>query len=175
VLFAYHRAAVPSVRADLFRLAYLAREGGVFVDADSACLAPLQGLLPPQAALVACRERLGMLESGFIAAAAEHKAILLALDQATASINRGDRDPLRLSTGPGLLTRCAAQVLAELVGAGAPADVQMWSERQAQRTVAFRCAAASRVMLPYRTRLGVTRNRGDAAEAEPMAESQPWA
>jgi mannosyltransferase OCH1-like enzyme len=176
VLFAYHRAAVPAVRADLFRLAYLAREGGVFVDADNACIAPLPDLLPPGAALVVCRERLGMLDNGCIAAGAEHPAILLALDQAAASINRGDRDPLRLSTGHGLLTRCVAQVLAEpRADSGEQAGVQMWSEREAQRSVAFRCAAAYRAMLPYRTRLAPRRTRGEAAEADSTVESQPWA
>ncbi len=178
VLFAYHRAVVPSLKSDLFRLAYLARQGGIYADPDQRCIEPVRRLLPAGADLVLCRERLGMLDNSLIAATPEHPIIVLALAQAAAAINRGDRDALRLSTGPGLLTRCVAQRLAE-AAAEPPFGLQVWTERAVQPVVALRCAAAGRAMLPYRTRTPLKRLRNsDAAgpvesEFDP-ADRQPW-
>jgi tetratricopeptide (TPR) repeat protein len=185
VLFAYHRALVPSLKSDVFRLAYLAREGGIYVDADDRCIEPVERLLPAGARLVLCREGLGMLDNSLLAAVPEHPVILLALDQAAASINRGDRDSIRLSTGPGLLTRSVAQVLAQHAAdeTGEPESlgIHVWTERAVQRVVAMRCGAAFRAMLPYRSRTAIKRGRGsdpsgaDAAELDTDADAlQQW-
>ncbi len=111
VLRAYAQVHEPAQQADIFRLAWLATEGGVYTDADDRCLAPLGTILPAGADLVLFQEDLGTLANDFIAARPGHPALLTALDLAVAAINRGDSDIVWLSTGPGLLTRAVAQWL----------------------------------------------------------------
>ncbi len=111
-LLAYHRAAEPAQKADLFRLAFLAVEGGIYADADDRCVAALDCVLPGDAQLVLYQEDLASVGNNFIACVPQHPVILHALEQAVMAMNRGDRDILWLSTGPGLITRALAQVLA---------------------------------------------------------------
>jgi tetratricopeptide (TPR) repeat protein len=115
VLRAYLRAREPAMKADLFRLAYLFAEGGYYGDADDRCLRPLREALPPQASFVAYQENFGTLGNNFLAAAPRHPVIGLALQLAVEAVNRGDDDMLWLSTGPGLMTRAFAQILATSV------------------------------------------------------------
>ena len=107
----FHRAREPGQRADILRLAYLASEGGYFVDADDKCLARLDSFVPPQAEFAGYQDNYGAIGSNFIGAVAGHPVIALALENAVRAVNRGDRDISWLSTGPGLLTRSFAQVL----------------------------------------------------------------
>jgi mannosyltransferase OCH1-like enzyme len=112
VLRAYQRAREPAMKADVFRLAYLFAEGGIYADADDRCLRPLAGLLPPQVGFVACQEHFGTLGNNFLAAAPLHPVLGLALELAVQAVNRGDNDMMWLSTGPGLMTRAFAATLA---------------------------------------------------------------
>lgn len=112
VLLAYQRAREPAQRADIFRLAYLSIHGGFYADADDRCLAGVGSFVPPDARFVAFHEDFGTLGTNFLAVAPRHPVISLALQLGTNAINRGDADFLWLSTGPGLLTRAFAQLLA---------------------------------------------------------------
>jgi tetratricopeptide (TPR) repeat protein len=110
---AFRRASHPAQRADLFRLAWLAKEGGIYADADDRRIAPFAGLVPGGAEFVAYQENYGSIANNFLAAVPGHPVIARALDLATTALNRGDKDFVWLSTGPGLMTRAMAQVLAE--------------------------------------------------------------
>ena len=102
---AFEAAREPAQKADLFRLAWLVQNGGVHVDADDACLAPLNSFIPPTASLVAYQEDYGSIANNFIGSVARHPVFTKALEFAVQSLIRGDRELLWLSTGPGLLTR----------------------------------------------------------------------
>lgn len=108
---AFRRAGDIPQQVDIFRLAYLAAEGGFFVDADDRCQTPLEGRLPAQRTFIGYQEQLGSLGANFIGAAKRHPVILRALALAVEAVNRGDHDIAWLSTGPGLLTRAFAQAL----------------------------------------------------------------
>jgi tetratricopeptide (TPR) repeat protein len=112
VLLAYRRSREPAKQADLFRLAWLFCEGGVYADADDRCLRPLEAWLPAGADLVLYQEEYGTLGNNFIAATPFHPVLGLALRMAVTAINRGDDDLLWLSTGPGLISRALVQTLA---------------------------------------------------------------
>jgi tetratricopeptide (TPR) repeat protein len=79
VKLAYLRVRQPAQKADIFRLAWLVAQGGVYADADDRCIAPLDALLPEHAGLVLYQEDHGTLGNNFIAAAKGHKIILHAL------------------------------------------------------------------------------------------------
>ncbi|WP_207191854.1 tetratricopeptide repeat protein, partial [Paracraurococcus ruber] len=137
VLAAYARAREPAQKSDLFRLAWLLREGGWYIDADDRCLAPLGSLPAGDAALVLYQEDYGTAGNNVIGAAPGHPVIALALESATAALNRGDRDILWFSTGPGLLTRALARVLA-----GQPAalaGMRLFERRAMHQVVGMHC------------------------------------
>ncbi|MGJ4927590.1 tetratricopeptide repeat protein [Bradyrhizobium sp. HKCCYLS2038] len=106
---AYVLAHEPARKADVFRLAWLAKEGGVYVDADDGCNTGLDEMIPNGAGFVGYQEDYGSLGNNFIAAAPDHPVIRRALKLAVDALNRGDRDLVWLSTGPGLLSRAFAQ------------------------------------------------------------------
>jgi tetratricopeptide (TPR) repeat protein/mannosyltransferase OCH1-like enzyme len=110
---AFARAREPAQKADLFRLGYLALNGGVYADCDDRCLTPLDRWLPLGASLVVYQENFGTLGNNFIACEPRSPVIVRALQNAVTAVNRGDADVLWLSTGPGALSRAFAQVFAE--------------------------------------------------------------
>ncbi|MBM6583916.1 tetratricopeptide repeat protein, partial [Microvirga sp. BT689] len=119
VLRAYKRATHPAEKADLFRLAYLYANGGIYVDADDRCVGPLGEVLPFHAELIVYQEdyalgglAVGTLGNNFLAAAPKNAVIGRALELATQALNMGDTDVVWLKTGPGLITRAFAQTAA---------------------------------------------------------------
>lgn len=142
VLAAYHMAVAPAMKADLFRLAFLVTEGGVYADADDRCVAPVSQLLPPGKTLVLYREYLGTAGNNFMAAASGEPVLRAALARATAAILRGDQDMLWLATGPGLITRCLAAEAADPTTRQALlARTQVWDRRILLRCVGVHCLA----------------------------------
>ncbi len=113
ILRAYIRSQEIAQKADLFRLAYLSVKGGFYVDADDRSLAPIYSFVSPAAHFVTYQEDYGTLGNNFLGAKPNHPAIGLALKLGAEAINRGDHDLLWLSTGPALLTRAFAQLIAD--------------------------------------------------------------
>ena len=105
---AYRRSEHVAQRADIFRLAFLAVEGGYYVDADDRSAAPLAELAPDGATFIGYQENYGTIGNNFLAAMPGHPVIVRALELAALAINRGDRDSIWLATGPGLITRAFA-------------------------------------------------------------------
>jgi hypothetical protein len=115
VVRAFARARHPAQRADIFRLAYLCAEGGLYVDADDRCLGSIETLAPAGTALMLYQENYGSIANDLIGAAPNHPVVACALAMVSQAMNRGDTDTLWLSTGPGLLTRAFAHCVAGLV------------------------------------------------------------
>lgn len=98
-------------KADIFRLAVLLREGGVYADADDRCMANLD-LLVRGREIVLRHENLGSIGNNFIAVRPGHPVIEAALDGSVRAVLRGDSESIWLSTGPGMFTRAFAEYLA---------------------------------------------------------------
>lgn len=111
---AFRRARHPAHKADLFRLAWLHVNGGLYADADDRCLAPLEAVLPEGTAFIGYQEGFSTVSNNVLGAAPGHPVIARALADAITALNRGDSDSLWLSTGPGLITRSFARDFAEL-------------------------------------------------------------
>ncbi len=112
VLTACDRAARLGQFSAVFRLAVLSREGGWFIDGAVRCLAPLESLPRPDAVLWGLQDEVSALSDRVIGCAPGEAVVDRALSRAVEAINRGDNDIPWLATGPGLLTRAFAQVLA---------------------------------------------------------------
>jgi tetratricopeptide (TPR) repeat protein len=139
---AFVRAREPAQRADIFRLAYLAGEGGFYADADDYCHANIGDFAPLGTAFITYQEDYGTLGNNFIGAASGHHVMILALRHAVEALNRGDSDLLWLSTGPGLLTRAFAEVLAnEKYEIDLLRTTAFFDFGQLQRSIGFHCPA----------------------------------
>ena len=172
VLNAYQHAAQPAQKAEVFRLAYLAAEGGFFAEPDDRSLASLKSIVQAHARLVVFQEQYGAIASHFLGAVPGEPMIVKALDLAVQALNRGDHDVPWFSTGPGLLTRAFAQVHAAgeaseaLPGGLLVLDRAQWSE-----AVAVHCrvndkrADRSRSTAVKVRRAGVSRAAGPEREA----------
>jgi hypothetical protein len=143
VALAFRRAREAAQAADIFRLAWLTVEGGVWADADDRCLAPVSGLIGAETTLLGYQEEFGSIGNNVLAAAPGHPAVIAALRDAVTAVLRGDLDMIWLSTGPGLLSRCFARHLAELPvrPQAALREVRIATRTEMQRSVAMFCAA----------------------------------
>lgn len=142
VLQAFERASEPVQKADIFRLAWLASEGGIYADADDRCVAPAATLIPDGAELVLYQEDHATLCNNFIAAAPNHPILTRAFALAVTAINRGDSETVWFLTGPALLTRAFAQVLADdpADSINIPAEIIVLDRRELANSVAIHCS-----------------------------------
>jgi len=121
---AFAVCAVPAMQADYFRYCALYALGGVYVDADFRCLAPLGGLLdgpatgtlfgrpelPPRwrTPELEGRERVGpyrvVMNSFFAFPAPGHPLLELAIEVATANVEARVAEDVALATGPAVFT-----------------------------------------------------------------------
>lgn len=137
---AFIRAREPAQKADLFRLAILAAEGGVYADADDRCLSPISELLRDGASLVLYQEDIGTIGNNFIAAIPRHPIILAALQAGVDAVNRGDADVVWLSTGPGLITRALGTAMVKAnQGPTLPEGCLVLHRRELLQKVAIHC------------------------------------
>lgn len=141
---AFRRADHPAHKADIFRLAVLATEGGLYADADDRCIAPIAGLLRPLARFVGYQDIRAAVGNNILAAVSGHPVIVAALGEAVEATNRGDRGDLWLATGPGLLSRC---LVAHLVRGDTPLEAALagfaiLTGAELRAIVAPYCAAA---------------------------------
>lgn len=109
---AYRSARHVAQKSDIFRLAVLAIEGGVYADADDRCMGKLDSLVADRE-LVLRQEHLGSIGNNFIAVTRGHPLVVAALTGAVTAVMRGDGESMWLSTGPGLLTRTFAAYLSD--------------------------------------------------------------
>ncbi|WP_048880663.1 glycosyltransferase [Acidocella aminolytica] len=144
VALAYWRSREAAQKSDIFRLAWLARQGGIYADTDDLCLRSLDTMLPSGAKLVLSHEVLGTVGNNFIAVVPRHPVIELALQLAVHAVNRGDNDGVWYSTGPALLTRALTQILTAS-GTLNMDGTAILSMRELFRSVAVGCAASYKI------------------------------
>ncbi|TFF25387.1 hypothetical protein E3C22_08510 [Jiella endophytica] len=113
-LDAFDSAAHPAMRADLFRLAYAFRRGGVYADADEASHMPLADIIPARGRLLLIiEETTGVLWNGFFAAEPRHPVIGRALSLACRRVLSREEGNVWSLTGPPILATAVTQLLAE--------------------------------------------------------------
>src|SRR5262249_42863884 len=111
-------------------------------DADDRCLAHLSTIVPGDCELALYHEPYGTVGNNFIGARPNHPVIVRALDLAVQAINRGDRDVVWLSTGPGLLSRALAGTIAEAASSAEfLAHTIVFERRELGQAVAAHCQA----------------------------------
>lgn len=104
VLKAFQMANHPAMRSDIFRLAYLSVNGGVYVDADDLCRHDIGGLLSPGFELILMQENLASIGNNFIAAAPGHPCIEFILSTIVDLVLEKQGNNVWFLTGPGALS-----------------------------------------------------------------------
>lgn len=122
VLACFDRARHPAMQSDILRLVWLARNGGIYVDADEACR---DRFADKAASLLESVEFVGWLSSellpyvfnGFMAARPECPIILDALRESVLLMNEhaaaGVESRIWEVTGPGLITRAVGRFVSD--------------------------------------------------------------
>lgn len=106
---AFRACAVPAMQADYFRYCAVLALGGIYADADFRCLAGLRPLLPPSGGGCLFRSRRGNIMNGaFAFGSGGHRFLELALEIATANIERRLCDSVNFVTGPPIFITLAA-------------------------------------------------------------------
>ena len=126
---AFRACAVPAMQADYFRYCAVLVRGGIYVDADFRCVGPLRPLLG-EAEQAKLFERVGLrrarlwvqpyptvMNSVFAFRSPGHPLLRLALDVATANVERRQAENVWAATGPGIFT--SLRLLADLGSAAA--------------------------------------------------------
>lgn len=100
-LEAFRACAVPAMQADYFRYCAVLAMGGVYADVGFRCLEPLWPLLHGDRGVLFRRDPPGYLFNGlFLFSAPDHPVLRLALDIATANIERRSSEQVQIVTGP---------------------------------------------------------------------------
>ena len=110
--YCYH----PAMRSDFFRVAFLALEGGIYVDADEVCSGSISDFLATYPAsevyLITSSRKDIYLFNGFIACLPAHKLVMLAFDQIVSALRDAKKASYRPNiwetTGPGQISRAVA-------------------------------------------------------------------
>ena len=113
VVTAYQRCDIIAEKADLFRLAYLYQEGGIYADVDDLCLQGLNTLLAEHHSFIVYQEGLA-LGNNFIASHKGNRIIKASLDTCVRNLMNYVVEPSWYKTGPMLLTE---QVIRQLASA----------------------------------------------------------
>lgn len=108
----------PAMKSDFFRLAYLARRGGIYTDADEESLEPLNNLVdahPGKRLFLCMAPDAFFVSNGFIASVPAHPIILRTFENAMHSIQRAKESQVRAdiwkSTGPEQLTLSVTEAI----------------------------------------------------------------
>ncbi|MDD2725286.1 MAG: glycosyltransferase [Methylovulum sp.] len=102
-LAAYDACAIPAMRSDFFRYAYLYKEGGIYVDAAITCITPLKNWLEQSENLIFVRRPTGRIINGFIVAKPGQPFLKAILEQCVININKKSSNNVWLVTGPGVI------------------------------------------------------------------------
>jgi mannosyltransferase OCH1-like enzyme len=171
---AFQRAEDATTKADILRLAVLVRDGGVWADMDDRCLQPLAPFFRPGIEALFWQEPSGHIGNNFIATRPKHPVLRKALVLAINALNRGDRDKVWMLTGPGLLTRAFALVLAESGAAWRQQleTVQVVDEFELWRQVAYHCQLSYKIQGRHWSKLafrGAFANRASLPKMDPTS------
>jgi tetratricopeptide (TPR) repeat protein len=132
---AYRAARHTAMKVDIFRLALLFYEGGVYLDADDFCNTTIENLLKGDAELVFQQEDCGSIGNNFIAARPLHPMIGAALAEAAKATLTGAAESVWLVTGPGLLTRVLASAIALESELRAPRGVHVLPQSEFRQVI----------------------------------------
>ena len=108
-LAAFDACAIPAMRSDFFRYAYIYNEGGIYVDVSFSCATPLVEWLDFNNKVVfLLKKHVHIITNSFIAAQKGNEFIKAMLEQTVTNIHNRTSANLWLVTGPGVIKQVLA-------------------------------------------------------------------
>lgn len=98
----FRSAALPAMRSDIFRLAFILKHGGVYVDAGTKCLRNISDLISRNDKLVLMRKHHGAIWNGFIAAEKDNTTLQRIWDNVLQNLKSKKIEDVWAATGPGV-------------------------------------------------------------------------
>lgn len=135
-LRAYRLAPHPAAKSDIFRLAILWHEGGLYLDADDRCRAPLSSFVDHRLRFLGYQEPFMSIGNNFLAVRPQDPIVRAALDDACRAFGSTQGESFWLSTGPGAITRALALHGTETDGGLLP-GISVFPMWQLQRYIAM--------------------------------------
>jgi len=150
---AFRMANNPAEEADLLRLCVLAKNGGIWADADDVLYGTLDRVLAQDSGLVIYPDtESGAIANNFIAARPRHRAIVYAAKLARASLLQKSGEHSWLRTGPGVLTRAIGRYIAATDPEILQADLQLIPHHILRCDIAVANMAPYKIFTNYRAR-----------------------
>jgi hypothetical protein len=101
VLMLFDNAAIPAMRSDIFRVSYLLKNGGIYVDAATKALCPLNEMIEKNKAILV-RKWHGGIWNGFIATEKSNSFIFKVWEQILLNLKLQPSNDVWAVTGPGV-------------------------------------------------------------------------
>lgn len=147
ILQAFKNCQEPATQADFFRLAYLNKMGGFYVDADDRARKPLNAIVRLKPELVAFQEDYGCIANNFLGCIPEQPIIRTAFYQVVANLLDYSADGPWLKSGPALLTCKLCQSLLPYISY---TDYRMWPRLLVLSQAELRTIVTPHIRLPYK-------------------------
>ncbi len=95
-------ANLPAMQSDFFRVAYILKKGGIYVDAATICVKNINGLLQTGSGLILMKKWNNHIWNGFIASEADNPIVDKIFDSILLNMRKKKINNIWLATGPGL-------------------------------------------------------------------------
>lgn len=138
----------PATQADFFRLAYLSKMGGFYVDADDLCRQSLESLVSSKPELVILQENVVTFGNNFLGCIAGQTMITQAFHRAIDNLNNYSNESPWAMTGPALIT---SVICGALVPYLSQTNYQTWPRLMILIKGQFSKIVNSHLSLPYKS------------------------
>ena len=98
-------AALPAMRSDIFRVAFMLSQGGIYVDAATRCIAPIFDLVKQTDELMLMRKKHGRIWNGFIAAKKDSCRLSMIWQAINKNVQEREIPGVWGATGPGVYNK----------------------------------------------------------------------
>jgi mannosyltransferase OCH1-like enzyme len=103
VVSAFSSALLPAMQSDIFRITWLLKEGGIYIDAATKCISPIDELITNSIELILLKKWHGKICNGFIASKSKNFTLKAYLAVIIRNVLEAKISNVWISTGPGAL------------------------------------------------------------------------
>ena len=108
----FKKLRIPAMQSDFFRVAYILKKGGIYIDAATFCKSKISSIFESNKELYLMRKWNGNIWNGFIAAHSGNKVLERIFKKIINNINKKDSNNIWLISGPGVFN----DIIGELNG-----------------------------------------------------------
>ena len=122
----FDAAALPAMRSDIFRVAFILHRGGVYVDAATKCVSSIADLIDQSDKLTLMRKQHGRVWNGFIAAPAGSQCLLEIWRAICRNVEERKIPGVWGATGPGVYHKVVDSAPSDMVSMISEAEMERY-------------------------------------------------